>query len=109
MALCKTACRTAFTHTASAHPTLLPLSLLLPAMQSKSILELQGKLHDVKRQRDALLLQLEGPPGKTMRSCGVIDESEFLLAADEELGCWQQHDLHSAEHDPRHDVLLFSH
>lgn len=93
----------------SLHLIPLPLSLLLPAVQSKSILELQGKLHEVKRQRDALLLQLEGPPGKTMRSCGVIDETEFLLAADEELGCWQQHELHSAEHDPRHDVLLSSH
>ena len=97
------------------HPTTQHLRLLLHCLsacyclQSKSILELQGKLHEVKRQRDALLLQLEGPPGKTMRSCGVIDESEFLLAADEELGCWQQHELHSAEHDLRHDILLFSH
>ena len=78
-------------------------------MQSKSIWELQGKLHEVKRQRDALLLQLEGRPEKTMRSGEAIDESEFLLAADEDLGCWQQHELHSAEHGPNCEALLCSH
>ena len=78
-------------------------------MQSKSIWELQGKLHEVKQQRDALLLQLEGRPEKTMRSCEEIDESELLLAADGELGCWQQHDLHSAEHGQCHSALLFGH
>ncbi len=83
--------------------------LVCHAVQSKSIWELQGKLHEVKRQRDALLMQLEGRPEKTMRSCEEIDESELLLAADGDISCWQQHELLSAEHGPSRGPLLFGH
>ena len=85
------------------------LTLMFAVVQSKSIWELQGKLHEVKRQRDALLLQLEGRPEKTMRSCEEVDESEFLLASDADLSCWQHHDLHAAEHVPSREALLLGH